>query len=111
MLQLDKGHRVILLTTIKRILDERKDQVEDALGYSIVTTAFRELTMEKEVVPDWQTAASSVLVSIGEVRSQHVTQVKQPPFFSIDLGIYTLSYLETIRPKKRGNRTKLTQKI
>lgn len=53
-IQLDKGHRVLLLTTMKRILDERKEEIDDGLGYNVVQTAFKEMTMEKDVVPDWQ---------------------------------------------------------
>ncbi|EDV29054.1 uncharacterized protein TRIADDRAFT_52558 [Trichoplax adhaerens] len=63
--KLDKGHRVLLLGVIKRIVTETIDTLPSQVGCDLVRLASSEMTASKEVIVDWQTAASEVLVALG----------------------------------------------
>ncbi|XP_060075327.1 maestro heat-like repeat-containing protein family member 1 isoform X2 [Ylistrum balloti] len=63
--KLVKEHRVVLLQCMERIIKEKLDDIDTGLAVDVVKQAALELTLSKEVVPDWQTAASGVLVAIG----------------------------------------------
>eukprot|EP01111_Echinosteliopsis_oligospora_P007009 TRINITY_DN21543_c0_g1_i1.p1 TRINITY_DN21543_c0_g1~~TRINITY_DN21543_c0_g1_i1.p1 ORF type:complete len:318 (+),score=64.37 TRINITY_DN21543_c0_g1_i1:59-1012(+) len=64
-LKADKAHRIILLKLIYQILEEKREDISEDLGATIIEVAIAEMTREKEVVPDWQQAASSVFVTLG----------------------------------------------
>ncbi|KYQ89059.1 hypothetical protein DLAC_10285 [Tieghemostelium lacteum] len=63
--KLDQAHRVQILKSILSILNETRDQIVDTLSLSLIQMAINEMTKDKEVVPEWQQAASSLLVSLG----------------------------------------------
>ncbi|KAJ8303306.1 hypothetical protein KUTeg_019702 [Tegillarca granosa] len=63
--KLTQGHRVVLLQCMERIIKEKLEEIDSSLAADIIQQASLELTMSKEVVPEWQTAASGVLVAIG----------------------------------------------
>ncbi|XP_074645058.1 maestro heat-like repeat-containing protein family member 1 [Tubulanus polymorphus] len=72
--KLGQGHRVIILSTMEKIIKETLDEIKESLALDIITLASDELTKSKEVVPDWQTAASGVLVAMGK---RYIIQVME----------------------------------
>ncbi|KAL5022847.1 hypothetical protein ScPMuIL_002002 [Solemya velum] len=64
--KLSTGHRIVILQCMERIIDETLDQLDPALAVDLVKQASHELTHSKEVAPEWQTAASGVLVALGK---------------------------------------------
>ncbi|KAK6982200.1 maestro heat-like repeat-containing protein family member 1 [Biomphalaria glabrata] len=63
--KLSLEHRIIILNTVEKILKERLEFVNPELAISLIKQASSELTQNKEVSPEWQTAASGVLVALG----------------------------------------------
>eukprot|EP01087_Luapelamoeba_hula_P005831 TRINITY_DN1587_c0_g1_i1.p1 TRINITY_DN1587_c0_g1~~TRINITY_DN1587_c0_g1_i1.p1 ORF type:complete len:1410 (-),score=232.80 TRINITY_DN1587_c0_g1_i1:1013-5242(-) len=61
----EQRHRITLLKVIEQILAATRGNVDESLGQPLVEQALSEMTREKEVLPDWQGGASSVLVSLG----------------------------------------------
>ncbi|XP_061100289.1 maestro heat-like repeat-containing protein family member 1 isoform X2 [Conger conger] len=59
------GHRVVILQTIELVVRSKIDDVSCPKIKSIISLASDEMTRSKEVVPDWQQAASNILVAIG----------------------------------------------
>ncbi|XP_013392835.1 maestro heat-like repeat-containing protein family member 1 isoform X1 [Lingula anatina] len=64
--KLNHGHRVVILNAIEKILKETLDELKESLAADLIAQASEELTESKEVVPEWQTAASGVLVAVGK---------------------------------------------
>eukprot|EP01116_Phalansterium_solitarium_P016259 TRINITY_DN3745_c0_g1_i3.p1 TRINITY_DN3745_c0_g1~~TRINITY_DN3745_c0_g1_i3.p1 ORF type:complete len:1692 (-),score=828.04 TRINITY_DN3745_c0_g1_i3:272-5347(-) len=63
--RLEKAHRILLLNVLNNVIDLRRDELAADVALRVVTLALAEMTADKEVVADWQQAASSVLVSLG----------------------------------------------
>ncbi|XP_059158762.1 maestro heat-like repeat-containing protein family member 1 isoform X2 [Physella acuta] len=63
--KLSLEHRIIILNTVERIVKETLDSVDLNLASNLIKQASSELTQSKEVSPEWQTAASGVLVALG----------------------------------------------
>eukprot|EP00026_Physarum_polycephalum_P000352 Phypoly_transcript_00352.p1 GENE.Phypoly_transcript_00352~~Phypoly_transcript_00352.p1 ORF type:complete len:1660 (+),score=332.46 Phypoly_transcript_00352:97-5076(+) len=61
----DKSHRVILLKLMAQVIEEKRDEIPEEFGIKLIDLAVSEMTRDKDVVPDWQQAASSVLVTLG----------------------------------------------
>ncbi|XP_064883625.1 maestro heat-like repeat-containing protein family member 1 isoform X2 [Oncorhynchus nerka] len=59
------GHRVVILQTIELILKTKIDDISYLKIKSIISLASDEMTRSKDVVPDWQQAASNILVAVG----------------------------------------------
>ncbi|XP_034409167.1 maestro heat-like repeat-containing protein family member 1 isoform X2 [Cyclopterus lumpus] len=59
------SHRVVILQTIELIVGCRIDAISCPRIKSIISLASDEMTRSKEVVPDWQQAASNILVAVG----------------------------------------------
>uniref|UniRef100_A0AAZ3PEA4 Maestro heat-like repeat-containing protein family member 1 n=2 Tax=Oncorhynchus tshawytscha TaxID=74940 RepID=A0AAZ3PEA4_ONCTS len=59
------GHRVVILQTIELIVKTKIDDISYAKIKSIISLASDEMTRSKDVVPDWQQAASNILVAVG----------------------------------------------
>ncbi|XP_039593535.1 maestro heat-like repeat-containing protein family member 1 isoform X2 [Polypterus senegalus] len=59
------GHRIVILQTIEMVVKSKIDTVSYPKIKSMISLASDEMTKSKEVVPDWQQAASNILVSIG----------------------------------------------
>eukprot|EP01125_Pyxidicula_operculata_P019218 TRINITY_DN694_c5_g1_i1.p1 TRINITY_DN694_c5_g1~~TRINITY_DN694_c5_g1_i1.p1 ORF type:complete len:1709 (+),score=479.86 TRINITY_DN694_c5_g1_i1:28-5154(+) len=60
-----KEHRVALLTVILKVIQLKLDVVDDELGRGLVKLALDDMILEKNVVPEWQGKASSVMVALG----------------------------------------------
>uniref|UniRef100_A0A8C7X9M0 Maestro heat-like repeat family member 1 n=1 Tax=Oryzias sinensis TaxID=183150 RepID=A0A8C7X9M0_9TELE len=58
-------HRVVILQTIELIVSTRIEDVSASRIKSIISLASDEMTRSKEVLPDWQQAASNILVAVG----------------------------------------------
>jgi hypothetical protein len=57
---------VALLTAMQRVADLRLEQVEKDLALGVINLAMTEMTKDsKEVIPDYQGAASNLLVTMG----------------------------------------------
>ncbi|XP_041376876.1 maestro heat-like repeat-containing protein family member 1 [Gigantopelta aegis] len=63
--KLSTDHRVVILNSVERIVKEVLDTLDPGLATELIQQAAKELTQSKEVEPDWQTAASGVLVALG----------------------------------------------
>ncbi|GFS16071.1 maestro heat-like repeat family member 1 [Elysia marginata] len=63
--KLSLDHRVVILNTVEKIVKETLDSVDLKLATNLISQASSELTQSKEIVPEWQTAASGVLVALG----------------------------------------------
>ncbi|XP_056300772.1 maestro heat-like repeat-containing protein family member 1 [Pseudoliparis swirei] len=59
------SHRVVILQTIELIVCCRIEEISSARIKSIISLASDEMTRSKDVVPDWQQAASNILVAVG----------------------------------------------
>lgn len=59
-------HRVVLLRTMLLVVDLRRDTIEPALGQALIELCMGEMLASAEVMPDWQLAASNVLVALGQ---------------------------------------------
>lgn len=64
--KLAQGHRVAILQCMERIIHEELEELDKDLAINLIKQASEELTESKEVVPEWQTAASGVLVALGK---------------------------------------------
>ncbi|XP_064611998.1 maestro heat-like repeat-containing protein family member 1 [Liolophura sinensis] len=73
--KLSQGHRVVILQVMERIIKENLDSVDPSLSVDLIKQASEELTQSKEVVPEWQTAASGVLVALGKKYCNEVMEV------------------------------------
>ncbi|GAM28545.1 hypothetical protein SAMD00019534_117210, partial [Acytostelium subglobosum LB1] len=62
--KIDQTHRVTILKSIHQIIGEKRDEIVDSLALELVKLGISEMTRDKEVNPDWQQAASSILVSL-----------------------------------------------
>ncbi|KAL6063739.1 HEAT repeat domain containing protein [Balamuthia mandrillaris] len=58
-------HRILLLKVIEKVLEVRRDQIEEDLAAPLFKVAMGDMTRSKDVSPDWQGQASTVLVSVG----------------------------------------------
>ncbi|XP_046558810.1 LOW QUALITY PROTEIN: maestro heat-like repeat-containing protein family member 1 [Haliotis rubra] len=63
--KLSTDHRIVILNALERILKEVLDNIDVNLAVDLIHQAADELTQSKEVEPEWQTAASGVLVALG----------------------------------------------
>uniref|UniRef100_A0A8C1X5M4 Maestro heat-like repeat-containing protein family member 1 n=1 Tax=Cyprinus carpio TaxID=7962 RepID=A0A8C1X5M4_CYPCA len=59
------GHRVLILQTIELVVKSRIDDISYPKIKSVIQLASDEMTKSKEVVPEWQQAASNILVAVG----------------------------------------------
>ncbi|XP_048473537.1 maestro heat-like repeat-containing protein family member 1 [Rhincodon typus] len=60
-----QGHRIVILHTMEAIVKETISQLDQPLAKMIISLASEEMTKLKDVVPDWQGAASKLLVALG----------------------------------------------
>jgi len=58
-------HRILLLSTASRVVDERVAEVDDDTAKKLIKVAMADMVKVKDVQPDHQGAASRLLVSIG----------------------------------------------
>lgn len=70
--KLVQGHRVLLLDMMTKIIKDTGSNISLDLSKELILLASNELTKSKDIVPEWQTAASNVLVALGTNFSQEV---------------------------------------
>ncbi|KAK2550462.1 Maestro heat-like repeat-containing protein family member 1 [Acropora cervicornis] len=63
--KLIQGHRVVLLKSASKIIDDTLSTLSLDLGKQMIKLAAAEMTKSKDIEPDWQLAASEVLVALG----------------------------------------------
>ncbi|XP_008321450.1 maestro heat-like repeat-containing protein family member 1 [Cynoglossus semilaevis] len=68
------SHRVVILQTIELVADYRTEDISSPRIKSIISLASDEMTRTKEVIPDWQQAASNILVAVG---NKHINDVME----------------------------------
>eukprot|EP00055_Hartaetosiga_balthica_P017962 m.125831 g.125831 ORF g.125831 m.125831 type:complete len:1630 (-) comp9433_c5_seq1:159-5048(-) len=78
--KLDLQHRIILIQIMRDVVYDVMDHLPAELANRIVRLAAAEMTFKEEVVPDWQSAASSLIVSIGSVYGEIVLEIVKEMF-------------------------------
>lgn len=73
--KLPTAHRVAILNCMERILKECLEVLDMKLASSVIDQALKELTTSKEIIPEWQSAASGVLVALGARYCNEVMEV------------------------------------
>ncbi|XP_034729707.1 maestro heat-like repeat-containing protein family member 1 isoform X1 [Etheostoma cragini] len=68
------SHRVVILRTIELIVGCRIEEISYPKIKSIISLASDEMTRSKEVIPDWQQAASNILVAVG---NKHINDIME----------------------------------
>ncbi|KAM6935902.1 maestro heat-like repeat-containing protein family member 1 isoform 1-T1 [Lycodopsis pacificus] len=68
------SHRVVILQTIELVVGCRIDEISSPRIKSIISLASDEMTRSKEVIPDWQQAASNILVAVG---NKHINDIME----------------------------------
>uniref|UniRef100_T1JN14 Maestro heat-like repeat-containing protein family member 1 n=1 Tax=Strigamia maritima TaxID=126957 RepID=T1JN14_STRMM len=63
--KLPTKHRIVILKTIYKVCDEAQDFNSKDLSCMIIKQATEEMISSKDIIPEWQGAASNVLVSVG----------------------------------------------
>ncbi|XP_048576780.1 maestro heat-like repeat-containing protein family member 1 isoform X2 [Nematostella vectensis] len=64
--KLSLGHRVVLLRAASAIIKDVLPDLDLEVSKQLIKLASDELTKSKEIEPEWQTAASEVLVALGK---------------------------------------------
>lgn len=64
--KLSQGHRVVLLKSASKVIEDTLSTLSLGLGKQMIKLASAEMTKSKDVEPDWQTAASEVFVALGK---------------------------------------------
>ncbi|XP_077432978.1 maestro heat-like repeat-containing protein family member 1 isoform X1 [Vanacampus margaritifer] len=78
------SHRVVILQTIELIVGSRIDAISYPKIKSIISLASDEMTRSKDVVPDWQQAASNVLVAVG---NKHINDIMEEILSKFQPGV------------------------
>lgn len=78
------SHRVVILKTIEVIVDSKIDEVSYPKIKSIISLASDEMTRSKEVIPDWQQAASNILVAVG---NKHINDIMEEILSKFQPGV------------------------
>ncbi|XP_019946928.2 maestro heat-like repeat-containing protein family member 1 isoform X1 [Paralichthys olivaceus] len=68
------GHRVVILQTIELIASCKIEEISSPRIKNIISLASDEMTRSKEVIPDWQQAASNILVAVG---NKHINDIME----------------------------------
>ncbi|KAJ8354238.1 hypothetical protein SKAU_G00218050 [Synaphobranchus kaupii] len=78
------GHRVVILQTIELVVRSKIDDISCPKIKSIISLASDEMTRSKEVVPDWQQAASDILVAVG---NKHINDIMEEILSKFQPGV------------------------
>ncbi|XP_041843751.1 maestro heat-like repeat-containing protein family member 1 isoform X2 [Melanotaenia boesemani] len=78
------SHRVVILQTIELIVSSIIAEISAPRIKSIISLASDEMTRSKEVVPDWQQAASNILVAVG---NKHINDIMEEILSKFQPGI------------------------
>ncbi|XP_057353603.1 maestro heat-like repeat-containing protein family member 1 isoform X1 [Manis pentadactyla] len=72
--KLARPHRMAILRAMEKVVSGHTGELDKAVAGAAVLLASREMTKAKELVCDWQQAASNVLVTVGK---QHIGLVME----------------------------------
>ncbi|XP_031432555.1 maestro heat-like repeat-containing protein family member 1 isoform X2 [Clupea harengus] len=78
------GHRVVILQTIELVVKSKINEISYPRIKSIISLASDEMTRSKEVVPDWQQAASNILVAVG---NKHINDIMEEILSKFQPGV------------------------
>ncbi|XP_038141522.1 maestro heat-like repeat-containing protein family member 1 isoform X1 [Cyprinodon tularosa] len=78
------SHRVVVLQTIELVVGCRIEEISAPRIKSIISLASDEMTRSKEVIPDWQQAASNILVAVG---NKHINDIMEEILSKFQPGI------------------------
>ncbi|XP_054638550.1 maestro heat-like repeat-containing protein family member 1 isoform X4 [Dunckerocampus dactyliophorus] len=78
------SHRVVILQTIELIVGSRIEAITYPRIKSIISLASDEMTRSKEVVPDWQQAASNIMVAVG---NKHINDIMEEILSKFQPGV------------------------
>uniref|UniRef100_A0A3Q0SCX7 Maestro heat-like repeat family member 1 n=1 Tax=Amphilophus citrinellus TaxID=61819 RepID=A0A3Q0SCX7_AMPCI len=78
------SHRVVILQTIELIVGCRIEEISLPRIKSIISLASDEMTRSKEVIPDWQQAASNILVAVG---NKHINDIMEEILSKFQPGV------------------------
>ncbi|XP_062395570.1 maestro heat-like repeat-containing protein family member 1 isoform X2 [Sardina pilchardus] len=78
------GHRVVILQTIELVVKSKIDEISYPKIKSTISLASDEMTRSKEVVPDWQQAASNILVAVG---NKHINDIMEEILSKFQPGV------------------------
>ncbi|XP_018587460.2 maestro heat-like repeat-containing protein family member 1 [Scleropages formosus] len=67
-------HRVALLEVVELVLKAKLDEISYPIVKSVVSLASDEMTRSKDMVSEWQQAASNILVVVGNKHIEDVTE-------------------------------------
>uniref|UniRef100_A0A3B4BDL5 Uncharacterized protein n=1 Tax=Periophthalmus magnuspinnatus TaxID=409849 RepID=A0A3B4BDL5_9GOBI len=77
-------HRVVILRTIELIVDSKIEDISSNKIKSIISLASDEMTRSKDVIPDWQQAASNILVAVG---NKHINDIMEEILSKFQPGV------------------------
>ncbi|XP_034031218.1 maestro heat-like repeat-containing protein family member 1 isoform X2 [Thalassophryne amazonica] len=78
------SHRVVILKTIELIVDSRIEVISNPKIKSIISLASDEMTRSKDIIPDWQQAASNILVAVG---NKHINDIMEEILSKFQPGV------------------------
>ncbi|XP_033836281.1 maestro heat-like repeat-containing protein family member 1 isoform X2 [Periophthalmus magnuspinnatus] len=78
------SHRVVILRTIELIVDSKIEDISSNKIKSIISLASDEMTRSKDVIPDWQQAASNILVAVG---NKHINDIMEEILSKFQPGV------------------------
>ncbi|XP_072316120.1 maestro heat-like repeat-containing protein family member 1 isoform X2 [Eucyclogobius newberryi] len=78
------SHRVVVLRTIELIVDSKIEEISSNKIKSIISLASDEMTRSKDVIPDWQQAASNILVAVG---NKHINDIMEEILSKFQPGV------------------------
>ncbi|KAL4616905.1 maestro heat-like repeat-containing protein family member 1 isoform X1 [Arapaima gigas] len=82
--KLTTSHRVVILQTIELIVKFKIDEINYQKIKSIISLASDEMTRSKDVMLDWQQAASDILVAIG---NKHINDIMEEILSKFQPGV------------------------
>uniref|UniRef100_A0A3Q3N7I0 Maestro heat-like repeat family member 1 n=1 Tax=Mastacembelus armatus TaxID=205130 RepID=A0A3Q3N7I0_9TELE len=84
------SHRVVILRTIELIVGCRVEAIGSPRIKNIISLASDEMTRSKEVIPDWQQAASNILVAVG---NRHINDIMEEILGKFQPGVLPHIYV------------------
>ncbi|XP_018618550.2 maestro heat-like repeat-containing protein family member 1 isoform X3 [Scleropages formosus] len=82
--KLTTSHRVVILQTIELIVKFKLDEINYQKIKKIISLASDEMTRSKDVIPDWQQAASDILVAVG---NKHINDIMEEILSKFQPGV------------------------
>eukprot|EP00049_Salpingoeca_infusionum_P022643 m.7920 g.7920 ORF g.7920 m.7920 type:complete len:1638 (-) comp5302_c0_seq1:139-5052(-) len=72
--KLEMKHRVILLQIMREVVTQCADAIPQKLAMRVVKLAAEEMTSHQEIIPEWQSSASALIVSLGNIFGKSVLE-------------------------------------